>query len=441
MPLEPATMTRLQERFDIAAKWALVGVFLSFPVALGLANTLSAVVVLCWLAAGHYRQRWQAIRHNPMVLPALLLFGLILLGTLYSTGDMAHIRLHTLKYSKLLIALVFLSLLDQARWRRYCLGAFAAAMLFILASVYASIWIRLPWISLRANPAQALGWGVDHTVVGDYITQNVMMSFFAVLCLTLCIASQKNRWRGLWLALAGLAVLSITNLSQGRTGYFVLAACLLTFVLTAIPGRGRYATLLLLATVLAAGLLSSRTMEARFQTAWVEIKNHNTDIHSSVGHRLYNYKTVLELIRERPVQGWGTGSYDHESCRMIVNPVECVEFGWHPHNQYLFFWLENGLPGLLAYLFLIFRLVSYGRAAAAPDRFLILGLACALIADSLTNSPLFSARENHFFLFMMALLMAGPELQGAGKLSARPCPSGWRRHSAAPRSGKNIRAR
>ena len=402
-------MTRLQERFDLAAKWALVGVFLSFPVALGLANTLSAVVLLCWLAAGHYRQRWQTIRNNPVTLPALLLFGLILLGTLYSTGDMAHIHLHVGKYSKLVLALVFLSLLDEARWRRYSLGAFAAAMLFILASVYASVWIRLPWV----RPARALGWGVDHTVVGDYITQNVMMSFFVLLCLTLCTATRQYRYRGLWLLLAGLAVLSITALSVGRTGYFVLAACLIAFVLTAVSGRARYATLLLLAVALVVGVLGSRTMETRYQQAWIEIKNHSTDIHSSVGHRIYNYKTALELIRERPLQGWGTGSYDHESCRLVVTPANCVEFGWHPHNQYLFFWLENGLPGLLAYLFLIFRLVKYGRARAAPDRILILGFACALIADSLVNSPLFSARENHFFMFMMALLMAGPVLQGA----------------------------
>lgn len=413
-------MTRLQERFDHAARWALVGVFLSFPVALGLANTLSAVVLLCWLAAGQYRQRWQAIRHNPVTLPALLLFGLILLGTLYSTGDMAHISLHASKYSKLVLALVFLSLLDQARWRRYCLGAFAAAMLFILASVYASVWVHLPWVS----PARALGWGVDHTVVGDYITQNVMMSFFVLLCLTLSIAARKKWHRALWLMPAGLAVLSITDLSVGRTGYFVLAACLLTWVLTAIRGRARYATVLLLAAALLAGLFGSRTMEARYQQAWVEIKNHNTDIHSSVGHRLYNYKIVLELIRERPLQGWGTGSYDHESCRLIVTPADCAEFGWHPHNQYLFFWLENGLPGLLAYLFLIFRLVRYGRACAAPDRLLVLGLACALIADSLVNSPLFSARENHFFMFMMALLMAGPVLQGPDPRGASAQPAG-----------------
>ncbi len=347
------------------------------------------------------------IRYNPITLPALLLFGLILLGSLYSTGDLAHIRLHVGKYSKLVLALVFLSLLDQARWRRYSLGAFAAAMLFILASVYASIWVHLPWVS----PARALGWGVDHTIVGDYITQNVMMSFFVVLCLTLCTVAQKNWHRALWLMLAALAVLSITDLSVGRTGYFVLAVCLVAFVLTAVSGRARYATLLLLAAALAVGLLGSRTMQARYQQAWTEIKNHNTDIHTSVGHRLYNYKTVLELIRERPLQGWGTGSYDHESCRLIVNPADCVEFGWHPHNQYLFFWLENGLPGLLAYLFLILRLVRHGWARAAPDRLLILGFACALIADSLVNSPLFSARENHFFVFMMVLLLAGPVLR------------------------------
>lgn len=421
-------MTQLQERFDTAAKWALVGVFLSFPVALGLANTLNAVVVLCWLAAGHYRQRWQAIRHNPMTLPALALFGLILLGTLYSTGDMAHIRLHVGKYSKLLIALVFLSLLDQARWRRYCLGAFGAGMLFILASVYASVWVRLPWVSAQANPTRPLGWGVDHTVVGDYITQNVMMSFFVVLCLTLCVAARQHRHKGGWLALAALAAISITHLSRGRTGYFVLTACLLTFVVTVVPKRGRYAAPLtvaaVLATVLVIGLLSSRMIEARYQQAWSDFQHRNTDIHTSIGHRLYNYRIVLRLIRQRPLQGWGTGSYDRESCRLIVNPAECVEFGWHPHDQYLFFWMENGLPGLLAYLWLIAAMIRVGRARTGPDRYLVYGLAGALIADSLINSPLFSSRENHFFMFMMALLMAGPILRRAEPVSAPPSRSG-----------------
>ncbi|MGH8819955.1 MAG: O-antigen ligase family protein, partial [Rhodoferax sp.] len=358
----------------------------------------------------------------PMTLPARMLFGLILLGTLYSTGDMAHIRLHVGKYSKLLIALVFLSLLDQARWRRYCLAAFGAGMLFILASVYASIWVRLPWVSLEDSPA--LGWGVNHTVVGDYITQNVMMSFLVVLCLTLCAAGRNNRRRAVWFVLATLAVLSITDLSLGRTGYFVLAVCLLTFVLTAVPRRARYAAVLLLAAALTVVLLTSRTMEARFQAAWVQAKDHNSDIHSSIGHRLYNYKIVLDLIRQRPLQGWGTGSYDRESCRLIVNPAECVEFGWHPHDQYLFFWMENGLPGLLVYLWLIVCVVARGRASAAPDRILLLGFASALIADSLINSPLFSSRENHFFMFMMALLMAGPILQHADPVSARPSLSG-----------------
>ena len=41
----------------------------------------------------------------------------------------------------------------------------------------------------------------------------------------------------------------------------------------------------------------------------------------------------------------------------------------------------------------------------------MLGLATALAADSLVNSPLFSARESHFFIFMIALLVAGPVIE------------------------------
>jgi O-antigen ligase len=161
-------------------------------------------------------------------------------------------------------------------------------------------------------------------------------------------------------------------------------------------------------------------MQQRFELAWTEAENHHTDITSSIGHRLYNYKIVLTLIRERPLQGWGTGSYDRESCRLIVDPAQCAVFGWHPHDQYLFFWVENGLPGLLVYLWLIAAIVRVGRTRAGPERCLVYGLACALMADSLVNSPLFSARENHFFMFMMALLAAGPVLASEVHGAAAP---------------------
>src|SRR5690606_13135016 len=109
-------------------------IFLGFPVAMGLANTLLAFLLVAWLLGGAYRERWITIRKNPVAIAALVLYGVILVGALYSTAPLDDILLHFKKYSKLLFAVILISILTERKWQRHCLNAYAVAMLFILAS-------------------------------------------------------------------------------------------------------------------------------------------------------------------------------------------------------------------------------------------------------------------------------------------------------------------
>ena len=73
-------------KFDEIAKISMVGVFLTFPVALGLANTLSALVLLSWILAGGYKERYLAIKKNSLSLPLFLLYAWILIGGIYANA-------------------------------------------------------------------------------------------------------------------------------------------------------------------------------------------------------------------------------------------------------------------------------------------------------------------------------------------------------------------
>ena len=61
-------------KFDEIAKLSMVGVFLTFPIALGLANSLSALVLVCWILAGSYKKRYLVIKNNALSLPLILLY-------------------------------------------------------------------------------------------------------------------------------------------------------------------------------------------------------------------------------------------------------------------------------------------------------------------------------------------------------------------------------
>jgi len=388
-------------KFDEIAKFSMVGLFFAFPVALGLANLLSALVLISWVLAGGYARRWSAMRRNALVLPLLLLYGWILIGGIYADAFSENILLHFTKYSKLLFAVILISLLDEPQWRRRCWLAFSIAMLFILASVYANIWFDLPWSATHVK-----GWGVDHHVIGDYITQNVMMSFFAVLLIQYARSESQRKPKLFFFAAAVLAILSITHLSQGRTGYVLLAVASLAFAVAAAPVHRKFFTVGVVGILLIAAVVTSQGMLGRFELAMTEAKRSSVDNVSSIGHRLYNYKKTPELIKQNPIFGLGTGAYHSQICKVIDDPARCHEYRWHPHNQYLFFWADNGLVGVVLFVFLLFRLGRHARKASRSDAVVYWSFTAILIVDSMINSPLWSARENHFFVFIMALMTA-----------------------------------
>lgn len=69
----------------------------------------------------------------------------------------------------------------------------------------------------------------------------------------------------------------------------------------------------------------------------------------------------IRLISERPVVGWGTGY-----------SIEHMNVG--PHNMYLARWVDNGLPGVLAYLWLMLALLRHAYRTGSSEGMMLAGL-------------------------------------------------------------------
>eukprot|EP01034_Spumella_vulgaris_P038249 gene38249-47226_t len=181
-----------------AAVFSAIAAFFSIPWTLAGANIALLCLVLTWLLAGGWRQRWDVARGNAVTLPLLALYAIILLGAVYTTAPWRVVLDHWLKYDKLLLMVIAISLLAQdEKTRERCWTAFTIAALFTLASSYLSIWWRLPW-----SRAQTLGWGGDHSVFKDYITQSVLMALLMLRGLYLALRANVAWQRGAWLAVA-----------------------------------------------------------------------------------------------------------------------------------------------------------------------------------------------------------------------------------------------
>ena len=399
----------LQHRANQSAQIFLVGIFFCFPISLAATNILMALMLVTWLLAGQFKARWHSVKSNPITLPALLLYGLVIAGTTYSTASGAEILQHLNKYSKFLFVLLAITLLQDPAWRQRCWRAFGVAMLFTLVSVYANIWFDLPW-SVTHNK----GWGVDHTVFKDYISQGIMMSLFVLFCIHQFLRVSTLLKRILWGALALLALVSITHLAAGRTAYLALFLSLLIYGITRITSRKKWLFMGLAGVLVALLVSSSATLSNRVQLVVTETQAFLSGpkdgsvqhMKTSTGARLAMWQLSAEQIKQRPLIGSGTGSYRHIAKQAFPDSALCGIACVHPHNQFLFFGVEYGLLGIAAYLFYFYRPYRFASALGAPHKALLLGFLGIFFVDSMVHGALWLAVESHFFTFMMALFMA-----------------------------------
>ena len=389
-------------------KWLAVlfaALFFCFPTIISISHAAIALILITWLATFSKYQYKEIIQSQKVIWALIMLYAMVLLWVLLAPSPVnwKWTLLHLKKYAIFWYAIIIIILMTHKPFlQKIALYAFMAGMIFILVSTWLNVWFLLPW-----SASQNLGWGVSHHVFGDYITQNIMMAFFVVIALHNSVKIKALTHKVTWGAICGLSVISITHLSQGRTGAVLLVVALISYISFSVRGKKLVFALLGISVALGLVVASSNIITQRISQAIEEVKVSEKNRTSSIGHRLYNYKTTPILILEKPLLGQGTGAYHTEICRVIEHPDACNWYNWHPHNQFLFFAAEHGLVGISLYVFLLLSLFYTALRSRNRDAAIWLWtLTCILLVDSLFNSPFFSSRENQFFGYMIALFVS-----------------------------------
>ncbi|MEW6587346.1 MAG: O-antigen ligase family protein [Nitrospirota bacterium] len=111
----------------------------------------------------------------------------------------------------------------------------------------------------------------------------------------------------------------------------------------------------------------------------------HTQKNISFDWRLATYGIALEMVRDHPLLGVGTGNYlsEYHNYLDLEPGLSRYYFGWL-HNSYLQIWAENGTIGLLVFLLLLFFAVysifaAYRRAADLEMKALTLSVLIALL--------------------------------------------------------------
>lgn len=389
-----------------AAVCSMVLLFGAFPISVALANSLMLLAVVFGalsLDGPGWREFFSRSWSNPVVRPALALVLLIVLASFWSPASWEEIGGYYKKDVKFLILPAFIYLLSRREERGYCWTAFGLAMLFTLVSTWLNVWFQLPW-SRTFNQ----GFGADHTVFKDHISQGIMMSLFVSLCMHWAIKA-RSRWMSIafWLV-AGLGAASVLLLTQSRTGYLGLLLSLVVFALTLLWRRPKM--LVGVVAVGAAALVSAYLLSPQFQyrtnLAWEEAQNHSAGTVTSVGARIEVWRFMAKHTHNAKLMGAGTGSYPVIARSYFKDPEFCAAICPHPHNQFLLFYFEQGVPGLILILWFMLAIVRQGLRFQSSHRALMLAFVAIMFTSNMTHSSLWLSTESQFFILMTALLMA-----------------------------------
>lgn len=377
--------------------WSAVSLVFAAPTSRALFNISALIFLIAFIFCGDIWQKAKIAYRHTLFMPIALMLIIMTLGVVHTPAPVSDLIEHLRVYSKFGLILILAIVFRDAGTRVRAWQAFFLAMLFIVVSTYLNIFIELPWSKTKIP-----GFGVDHSVFTDYIVQGVVTSLFVVFCLQSAIESRMPEARTSYYAIGLASALSIVFLLQGRSGLVVLTFVLISWLFVNVSGRVRW---LLLAAVFLCVLfftLSSSMMTQRVTLAIQEIKllKSATEESSSIGLRLHMWGFAFMQMLDNPFFGSGTGSYHLLAEKYFGH---CNFTCFHPHNQYLFFGMENGLPGLFAYLFFLYRFY----AMKIEDIFfkkISLYFLVVLVVQGLINAPLWYRMESYIFYAMAGLL-------------------------------------
>jgi O-antigen ligase len=330
-------------------------------------------------------------------------------STAWTSGSQVEAFNSLSKYGKLLIIPIICVLIKSRREALTALASFAAGQLFLLVSAW-MIFIKLP------VPWALSQFSLSHNVVfSSYLDEGLMSAVMAAISwhLRALIPGKYGRYGAMAVCL--LALGNVFFLLQGRSAHVVTIFLVTLAIMWQLPRKLRLAIVVLPFVLMLALYLSSTKVQSRLDSLKKEVqtfsvaKGVDVDSNNSSGIRLHFWHRALQSIAEHPVAGSGAGSWSNEFNRLerMGNPVhDDIEPLGNPHQEYLLWGVQLGVPGILLLLALLMSVLKDSLAMETPTARATQSALLALAMACLFNSSLYDAQIGDFFCVVLGLLLA-----------------------------------
>lgn len=320
------------------------------------------------------------------------------------------------------------------------LDAYEVPIKFALAVVLVICCMKLPpkpaffWMGLALGACSGLAvayWKMLHSTefkaygyTGAIQFGNLSLTMGVVLLIGLFWAlhnggKRRREWMAL-LALGSACGLLGSYFSGTRGGWIAIPVFTTLFLLAYLRRSNLLAGLLILAAIMGSGLavgIYSPLVQERIQAAAqdvVEYQNHGFDSAGSIGSRLAIWEASLDMLKDRPVWGWGEVQFRAELKRreqeglLGATPASLA----NTHNTFIEVWVMYGGLALIALAGLLISLawhfLLYVRHADSVLRAYSLAGLCLVMGYVVYGQTQIMLIRNNtlvFFLVMAAVLL------------------------------------
>ncbi len=386
------------QRAHQAGVFLTIGAGFVIPISTTLTDLFTALALLCWFLAGHYKTFAEQVRSNPLVRAALLLFLVLVVGLIHTSASFADAGRMLKKYRELLLLMVFISFLATERFRELAVQAFALAMVVsLIVSFYKFYFLLDP-----LHPGFTLG--------SPFKTRTPYSFLLAVFAFGIMAHILFKKYpRKHVIALSAIFMVATFNLFfmvNGRTGYVIFYLLGILLLVQKFKWRAVYGLVMLVALHWGLSAVSDtykNRVDETIENTQSYFKEGNTE--SAIGQRLAFMINGYQLFTESPVYGHGTGSFKDQYAALAEIKGLHTKAD-NPHNEFLMIGVQTGLIGIGCFIYFLYCLWKYSFQLSPFNRNLALGLAVATTAGSMINSVLLDHTEGFFIIYFTAVFFS-----------------------------------
>lgn len=376
------------EKFQKSGNYALYLTCFTCLFSTALTATFSILMIVCWLASGTFKNMPLIIKENSIAVLGVIFCSLLLIGMVYSPASLEVSLDFFKKYRVLLFVPIALSLTKgQPNIARNIVNALLLGYLLVLVNAYL---VDFGLIAMNKLALKRYGGG--------------FLVIFAYLVLQRAMLEKKGRF--LWGAFFLVISYDIFFILNTRTGWLIFIALTVLFIFQYFSIKKQLIFYVVSVFLLVGIFYTSHSVQNRVGQTIQNLQKYDAvkqNSRTSLGVRLDWYQNTIELIKERPVFGYGTGAYEIAQKALVEGTSTMPTTD--PHNEFFLTTVQIGFVGLTILLSLFidpiirsFKLIRHKKTAQA---FALQATVLFLFIGCFFNSWLLSSIPSHLFAFLI----------------------------------------